>query len=380
MSNKNWLVLSFTVILSFYLCILVIDPLQIFHKSFFNKKIYLYENMRLQSAGIINNYDFDSIILGSSMLENTSSIEASKILGGEFVNISIAGSCFYERDYLLGYSLKKKNIKRVIYSLDPACYLSQAREHSELKSKDYSFLYDDYIINDFRVYLNSKLPSIIIDYLNHFRIDSKRSLDYPMAWFNVDFLKETFGGLENWVKSKHHATKKGLDEIIYAAIKIEQNEIGNLENISEDIVKAKKYIDEFIIPVVSKNIDTEFIMFIPPYFRGNFAIMQQQAVKPYQIHKEVIEYLVEVSSKNSNLKIYGFEDNDFLDDIANYMDMIHYSKEINSLMLNKFKKNEGLLKTDNIKDYIVRSEEKAKKFDLIELSKKIKEKYDTNNR
>lgn len=310
------------------------------------------------------------------MLENTSSLEASKILGGEFVNISIAGSCFYERDYLLSYSLKKKNIKRVIYSFDPACYLSQVREHSELKSKDYSFLYDEKIINDFRVYLNSKLPNILIDYLNHFIVDSKRSLDYPMAWFDVDFLKETFGGLENWITSRNNATKHDLDQIINIANKIEQNEIGNLENVSEDIEKAKKYVNEFIIPIVSKNIDTEFIMFIPPYFRATFAIMKQQSVNQYQVHKEVIKYLVELSSNNSNLKIYGFEDNNFLDDIANYMDMIHYSKEINSLMLNKFKKNEGLLRIDNIRDYIARSEEKAEKFDLIELSKKIKEKYD----
>ena len=40
--------------------------------------------MRLQAAGVINNFDFDSVVFGSSMLENTSAKEASKKLGGNF--------------------------------------------------------------------------------------------------------------------------------------------------------------------------------------------------------------------------------------------------------------------------------------------------------
>ena len=51
-------------------------------------------NMRQQAAGIINNYEFDSIILGTSMLENTSAKEADEKLGSKFMNISLSGSNF----------------------------------------------------------------------------------------------------------------------------------------------------------------------------------------------------------------------------------------------------------------------------------------------
>ena len=44
-----------------------IDPLKIYHiNQEFSKK--LYTNMRVQAAGIINNYDFNGLILGTSML------------------------------------------------------------------------------------------------------------------------------------------------------------------------------------------------------------------------------------------------------------------------------------------------------------------------
>lgn len=56
-----------------------IDPLKIYHiNQEFSKK--LYTNMRVQAAGIINNYDFNGLILGTSMLENTSAKEAAKYL------------------------------------------------------------------------------------------------------------------------------------------------------------------------------------------------------------------------------------------------------------------------------------------------------------
>ena len=56
------------------------DPIQVFHKSYIGCENYFDDNMRLQAAGVINNFDFDSIIFGSSMLENTSAKEASKNL------------------------------------------------------------------------------------------------------------------------------------------------------------------------------------------------------------------------------------------------------------------------------------------------------------
>src|SRR5574344_433334 len=81
------------------------DPMQIFHKSYITKDLHLHGNMRQQAAGIINNFEFDSIILGTSMLENTSSFEASKIVGGNFVNISLILIKKNKKNPVLSYAL-----------------------------------------------------------------------------------------------------------------------------------------------------------------------------------------------------------------------------------------------------------------------------------
>lgn len=70
--------------------------------------VTLHPNMRFQAAGIANIYDFDSIILGTSMLENTSSADCNEKIGGTFVNVSLSGSNYFERSIVLNYFLHKK--------------------------------------------------------------------------------------------------------------------------------------------------------------------------------------------------------------------------------------------------------------------------------
>lgn len=90
-----------------------IDPLKIYHiNQEFSKK--LYTNMRVQAAGIINNYDFNGLILGTSMLENTSAQEAAKYLTQKkelkFFNLSLNGGNFYKRKFVLDYALRNKKL------------------------------------------------------------------------------------------------------------------------------------------------------------------------------------------------------------------------------------------------------------------------------
>ncbi|ELV8017581.1 hypothetical protein QND80_001710, partial [Campylobacter jejuni] len=76
------------------------------------------KDMRMQARGLILYKDFDSAIIGTSMLENTSAKEANKKLGGNWINLSLGGSTFALRAVILDYLFKHKDIKNIIYSLD----------------------------------------------------------------------------------------------------------------------------------------------------------------------------------------------------------------------------------------------------------------------
>ena len=104
---KRYLQLIMTILLIVFSVIFVLDPYMLFHKKWFDEQ-RIYNNLRIQNYGIIKYTDFDSIIMGTSMLQNVSAKEASEKLGSRFVNLSISGSNFYERFKMLNFALKKK--------------------------------------------------------------------------------------------------------------------------------------------------------------------------------------------------------------------------------------------------------------------------------
>jgi hypothetical protein len=141
--------------------VLIIDPLQVFHKSWFRPGKYC-RNFRVGVLSVIKYVDFDSVILGSCLLQNTSSNKASKKLGGRFVNISFDGGTHYERSIILKKILyEKKNLKHVIFTVDPH-FMGTKTAFSGTTLMDCEFLYDnhDISIGNLRVYL--KYPSCMV--------------------------------------------------------------------------------------------------------------------------------------------------------------------------------------------------------------------------
>ncbi len=357
------------------------DPMQIFHKSYITKDLHLHGNMRQQAAGIINNFEFDSIILGTSMLENTSSFEASKIVGGNFVNISLSGSNFFERNPVLSYALKNKDIKTVIYSLDSTVYINLGKSNKSFPIESFDYLYDRNPFNDFNVYWNKKFFKCILEFSKKPEcIGNKKTLEYPNVWFTNKGHSDRFGGLENWFKAKNNAQIKGaFSSIVDASNKIKKGEKISLDNIENKIKASKDYVYEYILENVNKYKNTRFILVIPPYSRMQYAQWKQYNLPSYEIHKAMIKYLVNQSETYKNLEIYGYEDKDFLDDIANYKDLSHYHQWVNSMMLESFKNRTSLLTNSNVDEYIKISEEKAKNYNIFEISDKIED-YLKNNK
>jgi hypothetical protein len=90
--------------------LVIIDPLNIL-KLEITKNQFFIKEMRFQAASIINNMEFDSAIIGSSMAENFNAKEANTKLNGNFINLSLSGSLLKERHVVLNYLLAKKMSK-----------------------------------------------------------------------------------------------------------------------------------------------------------------------------------------------------------------------------------------------------------------------------
>lgn len=322
--------------------IFITDPYHFFHKPWVHKN-KINVNFRIQNYGLLRFEKFDSVIIGTSMLENTSSAEASQKLGGHFINISFPAATYYERFMMLNPVLKKRKIKRLITSLDFKFNRTKSTENTFIDLYKHDAFY-----YKFQTYLNTK------DLLCIFNKNKcnyiKNNMDRPHAWFQGPFHAKRFGGFENWLKCKNNNWQ------IQDALKTLKTQY-TIKNVNS--TAYKEIIDQEILPLFEHK-DTQFELIIPPYsvlWWAKAKNFLNEALRPY-------EYLIEQTEKYPNVNIYWFYDQDFVFDVATYKDLTHYHHTINSKQLDAIKNKSHIISINNYKEKIANFKQKILAFDL----------------
>ena len=104
MSGKKFVRLSLILTAVFLVLIaavnIAIDPLFQYHKPWFGLEPVI-TNERYQNAGVIKHFDFDNVIMGTSMCENFKVSEVNDLFGGQTVKVTIACSTADNMTYQL---------------------------------------------------------------------------------------------------------------------------------------------------------------------------------------------------------------------------------------------------------------------------------------
>ncbi len=353
---------------------LIIDPYRIFHPPWIRDNYYL-PNTRIQAGGVINTDEFDSIILGTSMAANFSPKEASELFNGKFVNLSLDGSSQSERAIVLKHALVKRKISRVVYSLDNF-------GKAPLESRPiapYIYIYDDNKLNDLRIY--SDLSNLKYAFCRNILISSEklcpetRTFETMTEWASNTEHSKRFGGLEKWLSAKNNGQiKEALAEISKSVNNIEGGNIGKVDwlKISDNLAEHKETLYDHLLKYAIAYPETKFYLFFPPYSRLRYAIWKQSDPQAFEAYIGTVRMVVNEIKKHPNVFVYGFDTQDFLDDIAHYKDTSHYSPEFNSRILIWMSRGEHLLTPDNLEEYLEDITEMAGKYpvkhigDLIE--------------
>jgi hypothetical protein len=362
------IVLLFAVLLCY---VFVFDPWQLFHQPWFRKPTFI-SNARFQDAGIINSYDFDSVILGNSMAENFSAQEASQVLGGTFVNLSMAGSLFSERQIVLEHLFQKKHVKKIIISIDYLPTIRPGQYSQDLPPEKYAFLYNRNPFDDFRLYFDVNLFRCWHFLENNSCWDEipgsarVQSLDKLYKWF--PYYVKAFGGPKAWCSwSKQSAPFRAfLEEIIRVAQAIQagQKDHWTKELIAESRHNSIASFEQHLLPFMQEHPETEFLLFFPPYSRLWFAMQEQYYAGYYQSYLFFLRGVFEKVAQLPNVQLFGFDNQEFTGDLANYKDQSHYHKKINAKLLHLMAERKGLLRKDTIDLYISEIKDLASKYDI----------------
>lgn len=356
----------------------IFDPWQLFHKPWFRDPVFI-KNARFQNSGIINSYDFDSAIIGNSMAENFSAAEASRLLGGRFVNLAMSGSLYSERSIVLEHLFRKKDIKTVVVTLDHLPYVWFGQFHKKYPAQEFDFLYNNNPFDDFRIYLDVKLFDcwdLKDSCKKKIPGGRKESLEDLYPWF-PNFVK-AFGGTDNWCywSKKSKPFKKYLqDKVIKIVDQIDKGK--SIPWPKKSLAGCDKRLSAtfngYVLSYIKNNPDTRFYLFFPPYSRLRSGMQERYYTGNYQSYFSYVKFVVEATEQYPNVSVFGFDDQDFTGDLANYKDLIHYHRDINSLMLERMSARSNILTSENVDSYLARVSKLAHNYDLHTITNAFKD-------
>ena len=353
MSSKKWLLTFLILYLAglLYICgtVIYLDPFFHYHKPI-DGYYYVLENERSQNDGIIKHFDYDAIIIGTSMTENFKTSELDSLFGVNSIKVPFFGATYYEINTNLEKALKNNNeIRLVVRALD----LYGFNEDSEQMRNDLgvfpTYLYDDNLINDVNYIFNR---DVLYNWCLNMQISKTIGDNGGIT---------SFDKYANWCDKYNYGKKYALEgiEAFEEPYKMEELNIDEREEIIDNI-------DKNVISLAKDYPNVEFYYYLPPYSSAWWGVQYSEGKLDKQIESE--QLVIEMIVKVPNIHLYSWNDQfEITTNLNNYKDKIHYGEWVNSMILKDMKEGKGVLTSDNYKEYISKIRNYYNNFDFNSL-------------
>ncbi|MDT3701345.1 MAG: hypothetical protein RO469_18270 [Thermincola sp.] len=329
---KRWTIkVLLTTLLTIKVLILInfiIDPLQFYHSAFY--KPVFSKQQRYQNPGLVKNYKYDTIIIGSSMSENNVPSYLNAKMEVNALKLSIMGSSAKEQYLIAKLALDTGKAKNVIWVVD---YFSMRGDPTRVRDEYGAFpfyMYDNNPINDIKYLLNldtSKQAFNILAVMSGLKPNENPDLDTLNTWGN----KENFSRqsvLKEWAKYK---------------------QTGPIAADEYEITNIKRNLDENLFSLIKNYPQTTFYLYYPPY-----SILQHRYYfdkNPVLFENELTmnKYIFGQVGKLPNVKIYNFQqENRITFNLDNYKDLAHHTPKINEWIIDQISKNSYRVTENNL--------------------------------
>lgn len=311
MTRSQWGRLTLTLLIGALVLIValvvLIDPFEVYHKAAAFIPPIESGTQSYSNAGIAKTYDYDSIIIGSSMTENFRPSQLDAALGGRFVKLCVNGGTPFNHRQMMEMAFASHEIKTVLYGLDVDAL---SFFYKTPKAEMPTYLYDDELLNDVQYWFNrSVLAKYIPKCLRTLGQTDPHQRDTIYSW-GEDFAF-------------------GADAVLSGAV-ISGEEVAQapLEDHPVLSQQSRLNVEYNLLPFIEAHPETQFIFFFPPY-----SLMQWYA---FYAQGQLVDNLMQKQAAAErllaydNVKIYDFQANlDWILNLDHYVDFEHYGAHIN---------------------------------------------------
>ena len=329
-TGMRWLKTFFITII---VCLLIwagiviyIDPFFHYHRPLENFP-YIVDDQVDMNPGLARHLDYDSVILGSSMVVNFNT-DLFKELGLKTAKLPYNGAYPKDQSNILNiiFDAKKDSVKQVFIGVDELNY-SGGVDETKFPITDY--LYDKNPLNDVKYLFNK---DVMLDYCIKPVFDRSDSTEWNMIY-------------PFWWQDEHY--QKALVLMYYE----EAKPVKDAASCDEYIEAIKRNLDTNILPYIKAHPETEFTIFYPPYSilywndvcnKGELETVME---KYRYMSRRFLEY--------DNVKLFFFQNReDIICALNNYADYTHYSPKVCEFMVQCFANDECRVDEDSLDEEI----------------------------
>ncbi len=160
MTRKQWAALSLSLlgagIGGIIAAVALVDPFEVYHKATVFIPPITNGTQNYSNAGIAKNYEYDSVVIGSSMTENFTPSQLDRLFGGQFVKLPINGGSPFNHKQMMDLAFSSHDVRRVLYGMDIEA-LTYFYTSPKCEMPDY--LYDNNLFNDVSYWFNKSVLS-----------------------------------------------------------------------------------------------------------------------------------------------------------------------------------------------------------------------------
>lgn len=351
MSHRTW---SLAVIgITWFLIMLVvgvnyvIDPLQFYRKAFYAPDYS--DQQRYQNPGLAKNYDYDTVIIGSSMSENHIPSYVNQKLDVKTLKLSIMGSSIKEQQMIATLAIKTGKVKNMIWVID---YFGLRGDPDRVR-EDYGpfpyHLYDKNPLNDMKYLLNIDTLDQVFHVMKVFAgIEERKNpeLDKLNTWSDkYSYNRELV--LRDWEK-----WSKG----------------GPVNSGEYELVNVKQNIDQNILSVVKKYPEVNFYLYYPPYSILQHRFYYDKNPVLFDNELKSKRYIFEQVGELPNVKIFDFQDEKkWTFELNNYKDLAHHNGRLNLLIIDAIAKDKYRVKKNNLEEGLNSLKRQVETLDISKL-------------
>ena len=315
MTRKRWALLALFLLAGSLALIVgtvaLVDPFEIYHQATAFIPPITNGTQSYSNAGIAKSYDYDSVIIGSSMTENFRPSQLDALLGGRFVKLPINGGSPFNHKQMMDMAFATHDVRRVVYGMDIEA-LTYFYTNPKTEMPDY--LYDGDLFNDVRYWFNkSVLTRYVPACLRTLGQTDPDQRDTMYTWGDL----YTYG---------RDAALAGTD---FSRGIVEQEPPAETPEFSQ---QSRLNFEHNILPYVQEHPDTEFVFFFPPYSMARWFQFYSDGVLGYHLTQK--EALIARLLPCENVRVYDFQaELSWITNLDNYIDAGHYGPWINDAMI-----------------------------------------------